>query len=82
VRQRLSREPGDDCEEQQEKRKRAAPTKAEVRLRFSVINVTNKEALYNSLSTFRGTHFVSPRVPGEDRNRVLLLNLEIERQVG
>ena len=35
--------------------------KAKVRLRFSVINVANKEALYNSLSTFTGTHFVTPR---------------------
>ncbi len=35
--------------------------KAKVRLRFSVINVTNKEALYNFLSTFSGTHFVTPR---------------------
>ncbi len=32
-----------------------------VRLRFSIINVTNKETLYNFLSTFSGTHFVSPR---------------------
>jgi hypothetical protein len=30
-------------------------------LRISVINLTNKEALYNFLSTFSGTHFVSPR---------------------
>jgi Carboxypeptidase regulatory-like domain/TonB-dependent Receptor Plug Domain len=30
-------------------------------LRFTVVNVTNKEALYNFLSTFSGTHFVSPR---------------------
>lgn len=30
-------------------------------LRFNVINVTNKVALYNFLSTFSGTHFVSPR---------------------
>ena len=35
--------------------------KAKVRLRFSVINVANKEALYNFLSTFTGTHFVTPR---------------------
>jgi len=35
--------------------------KAKLRLRFSVINVTNKEALYNFLSTFTGTHFVTPR---------------------
>ena len=31
-------------------------------LRFTAINLTNKEALYNFLSTFSGTHFVSPRV--------------------
>src|SRR5215467_1329168 len=30
-------------------------------LRFTVINLTNKEALYNFLSTFSGTHFGSPR---------------------
>jgi hypothetical protein len=35
--------------------------KAKVRLRFSIINVTNQEALYNFLSTFTGTHFVTPR---------------------
>jgi hypothetical protein len=35
--------------------------KARIRLRFSVINLTNKEALYNFLSTFSGTHFVTPR---------------------
>jgi hypothetical protein len=29
--------------------------------RLTVINMTNKEALYNFLSTFSGTHFVSPR---------------------
>jgi outer membrane receptor protein involved in Fe transport len=29
--------------------------------RFSVINLTNKLALYNFLSTFSGTHFVAPR---------------------
>jgi hypothetical protein len=32
-----------------------------LRLRFSVINLTNREALYNFLSTFSGTHFVTPR---------------------
>jgi hypothetical protein len=32
-----------------------------VSLRFSVVNLTDKEALYNFLSTFSGTHFVSPR---------------------
>jgi hypothetical protein len=36
-------------------------TGAKVRVRLSVINLTNKEALYNFLSTFSGTHFVSPR---------------------
>ena len=35
--------------------------KAKVRLRFSVINIANTEALYNFLSTFSGTHFVTPR---------------------
>jgi hypothetical protein len=29
--------------------------------RLSVVNLTNKEALYNFLSTFSGTHYVSPR---------------------
>jgi hypothetical protein len=35
--------------------------KAKVKLRFTVVNLTNKEALYNFLSTFSGTHFVTPR---------------------
>lgn len=30
-------------------------------LNFTVTNLTNKAALYNFLSTFSGTHFVSPR---------------------
>ena len=30
-------------------------------LRFTVINLTNKEALYNFYSTFSGTHYVTPR---------------------
>ena len=30
-------------------------------LRFTVINLTNKVTLYNFLSTFSGTHYVSPR---------------------
>ncbi|HEX3557618.1 MAG TPA: TonB-dependent receptor [Pyrinomonadaceae bacterium] len=30
--------------------------------RFTIINLTNKVALYNFESTFSGTHFVSPRV--------------------
>jgi len=29
--------------------------------RFSVVNIANKEALYNFLSTFSGTHYVTPR---------------------
>ncbi|HZT39656.1 MAG TPA: carboxypeptidase regulatory-like domain-containing protein [Bryobacteraceae bacterium] len=30
-------------------------------VQFSVVNVTNQAALYNFLSTFSGTHFVTPR---------------------
>ncbi|MBI3404598.1 MAG: TonB-dependent receptor [Acidobacteria bacterium] len=30
-------------------------------VRFTVINLTNRVALYNFLSTFSGTHFVTPR---------------------
>jgi len=30
-------------------------------VRLSAVNLTNKEALYNFLSTFSGTHYVSPR---------------------
>jgi len=30
-------------------------------LRFTVVNLANKEALYNFLSTFSGTHYVTPR---------------------
>ena len=46
--------------------------KAKVKLRFSVLNVTNKDALYNFLSTFTGTHFVTPaRVPGACRSGLL-----------
>jgi hypothetical protein len=30
-------------------------------LRFTAMNITNKVTLYNFLSTFSGTHFVSPR---------------------
>jgi len=30
-------------------------------VRLSAINLTNKEALYNFLSTFSGTHYVTPR---------------------
>lgn len=32
-----------------------------VTLRFTGINITNKVALYNFLSTFSGTHFLTPR---------------------
>ena len=32
-----------------------------MRIRFSVVNLTNQETLYNFLSTFSGTHFVTPR---------------------
>ena len=43
-----------------------------VRLRFSVVNLTNKEALYNFLSTFSGTHFDhAALMPGAGRNYVL-----------
>ena len=30
-------------------------------LRFTAINLANKDALYNFNSTFNGTHFVTPR---------------------
>jgi outer membrane receptor protein involved in Fe transport len=30
-------------------------------LRLTAINITNKVALYNFLSTFSGTHYVTPR---------------------
>ena len=40
--------------------------KYKVSLRLTAINVTNKVALYNYLSTFSGTHYVTPRtVTGE-----------------
>ena len=35
--------------------------KMPVRLRVSVVNLFNRVALYNFLSTFSGTHFVTPR---------------------
>lgn len=35
--------------------------RAKMTLRFTATNITNSEALYNFLSTFSGTHFVSPR---------------------
>jgi len=40
--------------------------------RFAVTNLTNKVALYNFLSTFSGTHFVTPRLPGRARTCVLI----------
>jgi hypothetical protein len=36
-------------------------THTKIKVRFSVLNLTNGEALYNFLSTFSGTHFVTPR---------------------
>jgi hypothetical protein len=35
--------------------------KYKVSLRLSAVNVTNQYALYNFLSTFSGTHYVTPR---------------------
>ena len=35
--------------------------KNRIKLQFTIVNVTNKEALYNFLSTFSGTHWVTPR---------------------
>jgi len=35
--------------------------KPHLALTFSIVNLTNKVALYNFLSTFSGTHFVAPR---------------------
>jgi hypothetical protein len=32
-----------------------------VSLRFTVINLANQDVLYNFLSTFSGTHYVTPR---------------------
>jgi hypothetical protein len=36
--------------------------KYKVSLQVTAINITNKHALYNFLSTFSGTHYVTPRV--------------------
>ncbi len=36
-------------------------SKAKLKVRFSVVNLTNKDALFSFLSTFSGTHFVTPR---------------------
>ena len=38
-----------------------AGDKYKVSLRLTAINVANKQALYNFLSTFSGTHYVTPR---------------------
>lgn len=35
--------------------------KLKTTLKFTVVNITNEAALYNFLSTFSGTHWVSPR---------------------
>lgn len=35
--------------------------RTKLHVRFSVINLLDKDALYNFLSTFSGTHFVTPR---------------------
>ena len=35
--------------------------KHKVGLQVTAVNVTNKYALYNFLSTFSGTHYVTPR---------------------
>jgi hypothetical protein len=35
--------------------------KYKVSLRLAAVNVTNAYALYNFLSTFSGTHYVTPR---------------------
>ncbi len=36
--------------------------RCKMNVQFTVINLMNNEALYNFLSTFSGTHFVTPRV--------------------
>ena len=35
--------------------------KVKITAKFSVLNLMNEEALYNFLSTFSGTHFITPR---------------------
>jgi len=32
-----------------------------ISLRYTIINISNTVALYNFLSTFSGTHYVTPR---------------------
>ena len=36
-------------------------SKAKLKVRFTIVNLTNRDALFNFLSTFSGTHFVAPR---------------------
>jgi hypothetical protein len=36
-------------------------SRAKVRVRVSVVNLTNRDVLFNFLSSFSGTHFVTPR---------------------
>ncbi len=36
-------------------------SRTKVKVRFGIINLANKEALFNLLSSFSGTHFVTPR---------------------
>jgi hypothetical protein len=35
--------------------------KQKISLRLTAVNITNKYALYNFLSTFSGTHYLTPR---------------------
>ena len=39
----------------------SAATSYKWSLRLTAVNLTNKYALYNFLSTFSGTHYVTPR---------------------
>ncbi len=43
-------------------------------LQFTVINLANKYALYNFLSTFSGTHYVTPRAYDRSAGVSLLMN--------
>ena len=46
--------------------------KYKISARLTVVNLTNKEALYNFLSTFSGTHYVTPRTIRRDDRLPLL----------
>ena len=35
--------------------------KYKVSLRLTIVNLTDRQALYNFISTFSGTHYVTPR---------------------